>query len=242
MSEFLTSSPLPKICVPLTGENPNKVIEQLNIAVDANPDILELRGDYASISDVESIIKMPSLKNLDIPLIFTWRTENEGGHYIAQQNYLDLAHKVIDSGIASYIDVENSQSSPNKEAIITYAQKNNVGVILSYHNFSDTPDRNQLLGILKDMRSFSPTAVKIATTANSPRDTLCIFDVTLAHNTAYPEIPIISMAMGEYGTISRVGGHIFGSCLTFATVGQSSAPGQLPIDKVREVLKTVGYC
>ena len=44
------------------------------------------------------------------------------------------------------------------------------------------------------------------------------------------------MSMGELGQISRLVGGAFGSMLTFATVGESSAPGQMPIEAVRAAL------
>ena len=48
-------------------------------------------------------------------------------------------------------------------------------------------------------------------------------------------VPLVTMAMGELGVVTRVGGGVFGSTLTFAVVpdptGQEtpSAPGQPPL-------------
>jgi len=52
-------------------------------------------------------------------------------------------------------------------------------------------------------------------------------------------IPLISMSMGAYGSLTRIATFAFGSSLTFAVAGQSSAPGQIPIGVLRSVLPVV---
>ena len=49
-------------------------------------------------------------------------------------------------------------------------------------------------------------------------------------------IPLISMAMGPLGAVTRLVGGVFGSSLTFAVGAAASAPGQVPIDDLRAVL------
>jgi 3-dehydroquinate dehydratase-1 len=49
-------------------------------------------------------------------------------------------------------------------------------------------------------------------------------------------IPLITMAMGSLGVVTRVFGGMFGSALTFAAGTKTSAPGQLPIETLREIL------
>ena len=53
------------------------------------------------------------------------------------------------------------------------------------------------------------------------------------------QIPIISMSMGPYGSLTRMFGFAFGSALTFAVGQSSSAPGQVPIEDLRVVLEIV---
>ena len=50
------------------------------------------------------------------------------------------------------------------------------------------------------------------------------------------EKPLVSMAMGSIGSISRIAGENFGSSITFGTVGAASAPGQFPIGDLRTLL------
>ena len=48
--------------------------------------------------------------------------------------------------------------------------------------------------------------------------------------------PLIAISMGPLGAITRVGGELFGSCLTFGAVGQTSAPGQMDARALRGAL------
>ena len=49
--------------------------------------------------------------------------------------------------------------------------------------------------------------------------------------------PVVTMSMGPQGVISRIAGKVFGSAMTFGTVGKSSAPGQLEVEDLRTVMK-----
>jgi len=51
--------------------------------------------------------------------------------------------------------------------------------------------------------------------------------------------PVITMSMGGTGVISRLSGEVFGSALTFALAGQASAPGQIEVARLKEVLKVI---
>ena len=52
----------------------------------------------------------------------------------------------------------------------------------------------------------------------------------------HPETPVITMSMGALGAVRRLCGEAFGSAMTFANPGQASAPGQVALDIVHEVL------
>ena len=47
------------------------------------------------------------------------------------------------------------------------------------------------------------------------------------------------MSMGALGAVSRLCGETFGSAMTFANPGQASAPGQVALDVVNEVLDSL---
>ena len=47
------------------------------------------------------------------------------------------------------------------------------------------------------------------------------------------DIPVVTMSMGRLGVLSRLAGTLTGSAMTFASVGEASAPGQIPIEQMR---------
>ena len=51
------------------------------------------------------------------------------------------------------------------------------------------------------------------------------------------DIPIVTMAMGDIGGLSRIVGWAYGSVITFGQGVKSSAPGQIPIDKLKQMIK-----
>ena len=53
------------------------------------------------------------------------------------------------------------------------------------------------------------------------------------------DIPLVSMSMGAYGSVTRLFGSAFGSAMTFAIGAGSSAPGQVSIEDLSTVLGIV---
>ena len=49
-------------------------------------------------------------------------------------------------------------------------------------------------------------------------------------------IPLISMSVGPLGSVTRMVGGLFGSCLSYAVGETASAPGQIPIGDLVTVL------
>jgi 3-dehydroquinate dehydratase / shikimate dehydrogenase len=103
-------------------------------------------------------------------------------------------------------------------------------VIVSYHNFEETPD---LEAVLKNLREMHPQAhfYKIATMARSTLDSLRMLEFLQHH----PDV--IGICMGELGTITRICAPIFGVPLTYAPLCEEdkTAPGQLLVDYLCEV-------
>lgn len=63
-------------------------------------------------------------------------------------------------------------------------------------------------------------------------DVLRLMTETLRFSEEHPDVTLVTMAMGELGKITRVASDSFGSSWTFASVGETSAPGQLSLAEV----------
>ena len=107
---------------------------------------------------------------------------------------------------------------------------------MSNHDFHKTPLRKILSIACAACRIWGADLPKIAVMPQSPQDVLTLLAATLTMKEKYATRPLITMSMGKSGGVSRVTGRLFGSAMTFGTVGQASAPGQIAIAKLREVM------
>lgn len=108
-------------------------------------------------------------------------------------------------------------------------------LVASFHNFHETPPAEALVARFAAMQAAGADVVKIAVMPQSPRDVLTLLDATLTARETL-SAPVISMAMGGYGAVSRLCGWVFGSSVSFAVGEQSSAPGQVPVEDVNRVV------
>ena len=140
------------------------------------------------------------------------------------------------SGQADLLDVEVSEIS-NPSAIIRRLHDMGQHVVASKHYFSHTPADIQMQQDLTQMQQMGADIGKLAVMPHSPLDVLRLLQVTAQMQEEHPQYPLVTMAMGGLGAISRVSGQIFGSCMTFASVGKTSATGQMPLEDVKEILE-----
>ncbi len=231
---------IPKICVPLTSSDRISLLSQANLLASQPADLAEWRADlFPSILEegcLENVL--PELRNTlpYSPLLFTFRTAKEGGSMEASPNeYADLAQKAIVSGLIDLIDLELFLGEELLTPLIRLARQNGVKIILSNHDFSATPCQEDLVSRLRSMETLGADLAKIAVMPQSPEDVLTLLSATCqAHQQL--SCPIISMSMGGTGLVSRLSGEIFGSCMTFGSVGEASAPGQIPARTLKEIL------
>ena len=108
-------------------------------------------------------------------------------------------------------------------------------VVGSNHDFHGTPDKADLLYRLRRMQDMGADIPKIAVMPKCEADVITLLDATQEMYVKYADRPIITMSMGK-GVISRMCGEFFGSSMTFGAVGQVSAPGQIPVDQLSDVL------
>jgi 3-dehydroquinate dehydratase-1 len=90
--------------------------------------------------------------------------------------------------------------------------------------------------LLEQMGAGGADVVKLAVMPQNHSDVLALLTETNRFHETYPNQPLVTMSMGAIGCVSRVVGEAFGSCITFGAQGRASAPGQLPADRLSEVL------
>lgn len=232
----------PKICVPIVGETKEEILKEARaIASDSSVDIAEWRSDWFEEADdtekVTGVLKELRKELREIPLLFTFRTAKEGGRReIAVEKYVDLNKKAAKSGFADLIDAEIFMGDKPVKEIIEAAHKSGVKVIASNHDFDKTPDKKELLERLLKMQEMGADILKIAVMPKTERDVLELLLATEEMHTNYAKKPLVTMSMGGAGMVSRLCGEVFGSAITFGTMGKKSAPGQIPVRELEEIL------
>ena len=238
---------IPKICVPVTGHDAADIFALAEqIAAAGTADLVEWRVDhFAGFRDADAVkAVLIGLRDRlgNLPLLFTFRTEKEGGAApITPEAYQKLLQTAIRSGLADLVDLELSFDETAVETVIREAHASNVPVIMSCHDFAGTPSKEEILRILLRMQELGADILKIAVMPHSRRDVLTLLAATEEMFTAHANRPLITMAMGDLGVISRVSGAFFGSAVTFGAAGEglTSAPGQINAGDLAKILAWV---
>lgn len=232
----------PKICVLVMGKNKAEVLEEAKKAVDNKADLIEWRADQLTEGEFDEDFHNEILAEIrkiigDMPVIYTFRTLLEGGKEIDNEKYQDLILSVANAGITDIIDVEVFSFKLKARDIIDEIHSfTNVKVIGSYHDFEGTPDTAELVYRLSVIDNCNADILKLATMPHKKKDVMRVMTATILTYTRPNPKPIISIAMGNMGRVTRLLGEFTGSSITFASIGKSSAPGQMEIKEVREIL------
>ena len=233
----------PKICVPIVARTREEILRKARELNNQTFDLVEWRADwYENALEKEKVLKVAeSLRRVlgEKPLLFTLRTEKEGGEKaLPAEEYIELNLAVVESGFVDLIDIELFTAGEEGARVIEAAHKAQVKVIMSSHDFFKTPSREAMTGRLQKMQQMGADIPKLAVMPQSKRDLLALLEVTLEMSEAL-ECPIVTMSMSSIGMVSRLVGETFGSALTFGAVGQRSAPGQPGARELAEVLEMI---
>lgn len=233
-----------KICVPIVGTTKEEILEQTIVVKEAKPDLAELRIDYFQaahdLEQTKELLQMVRKELGSLPIIFTLRTKEEGGELsVSKEDYETLLLMAAQTGSTDLIDVELNLGEAFVKPFIQRLKKCGVFVILSNHDFEKTPNQEELLRRMRTMQKLGADIAKVATMPRSASDVLGLLEATNIMKERYADIPIVTMAMGKLGAISRVSGAVFGSGITFASVGKASAPGQIEIEELRRIMRAI---
>jgi 3-dehydroquinate dehydratase-1 len=191
--------------------------------IDRGVDIFEIRVDLFNkpIDKVIDYIKK-NKSSIQSPLLGTIREtdfnrKNRIDWYISLAKYVDC------------IDVELGM--PEWRKVADSIAGSPVKMMVSEHDFSGTPNINKLNDIIDRAIDQGAEIVKIATMANNSSDV-----TRLMRFTEDCKMPVVTMAMGDIGRISRIIAPLFGSLFTYGYLQKPLVPGQLPAIKLADAL------
>ena len=232
---------MPKICVPIVGVTKEAILDEAKAITKLPADVVEWRidwfenvFDFAALEDV-----MKGLREVlgDMPILMTFRTSKEGGEKAIEDDvYADINIKAAQTGYVDMVDVEVFTGDEIVKKIIDGAHAAGVKVVASNHDFFKTPDKDDIVGRLRKMQDLGADIPKIAVMPQNKKDVLTLLAATEEMANEYADRPIITMSMAGTGVISRLAGEVFGSALTFGAAAKASAPGQMGVQDLKQVL------
>ncbi|MTD26313.1 type I 3-dehydroquinate dehydratase [Erwinia sorbitola] len=236
----------PLICVPLIGRTLAAIGEDARQLAEIQADVIEWRADhFESVDDVNAVkAALQQIRAIlpQVPLLFTFRSKKEGGeHELSDDAYFNLNSEIARSGLVDLIDIELFNEEPRIRALVAQAHSAGVKVIMSNHDFHKTPSKTEIIARLCRMQTLGADLPKIAVMPQSPHDVLVLLDATLTMKEEHATCPLITMSMGKTGVISRLAGEVFGSAMTFGAARQASAPGQIAVQSLREMLNVLSH-
>lgn len=231
----------PAICIPNIGKTKEEILSLTQKYLELPMDIMEWRVDwFEDVEDIEKVKKvLIDMRKIlgNTPLLFTFRTQKEGGsHEMSVEQYVLLNKSVAATSLADLIDVEIFTGDESVYDMINEIHRNNCKVIASNHDFEKTPAKEVIISRLCKMQDMGADVLKIAVMPQSKKDVLTLLAATEEMVTEYAKCPVVTMSMSGLGSISRISGEVFGSCMTFGSGETASAPGQIEADKLRLLL------
>ena len=233
---------LPKICVPMVGKTIQELVEEAEFFKEIDLDVVEWRADF--FEDVVNIVKVKRALQairevlVDKPIIFTFRSAKEGGQKeVSTLLYIELNKMAAVSKLVEVIDVELFNDEKDVKELVNAAHANGVAVIISNHDFHETPEKEEIISRLRKAQDLGGDLPKIAVMPTCAKDVITLLDATRIMNENYAKGPIITMSMAGKGIISRLSGELFGSSLTFGAAKKVSAPGQISVLELRKTIQ-----
>ncbi|MDR6124813.1 3-dehydroquinate dehydratase-1 [Bacillus sp. SLBN-46] len=231
----------PKICVSMMGSSLAQLLEEAEHFKTLEADVVEWRVDFfdqvEQIDAVKEALREIRAVLSEIPLIFTFRSAKEGGEKeISTDYYFELNQSMVETGLVDLIDMELFNDEEAVKAFIEAAHRQGVYVIISNHDFHQTPPKEEIISRLCKAQELGGDIPKIAVMPTSSTDVLTLLEATNTMNEQFADRPFITMSMAGKGVISRLAGEVFGSALTFGAAKKASAPGQVPVKELRGVL------
>lgn len=228
----------PKICVPIVAENRTDIWNRAEEIASLPIDIVEWRADYYEDvfekAELSAVLKGLKARLGEKALLFTFRTKGEGGNRAIGQGTYDRLNRLAAFQGADLVDVEAYLPGERAEEI-KELHKEGCRVIASSHDFQKTPLVEEMTERLRYMEELGADAAKLAVMPLGRQDVLNLLQASIKADEEL-SIPVITMSMGQQGVVSRICGRFSGSAMTFAAVGDASAPGQISAEQMMRIL------
>ncbi|MBQ3399426.1 MAG: type I 3-dehydroquinate dehydratase [Synergistaceae bacterium] len=242
---------VPKTIVPIVAKTKADILAKAKEITQLPADLVEWRADfYEDLFHTPKLLE--TLKELrgvlgNTPILFTIRTKPEGGEVKPTFSDYQAANKAVaQSGDADLVDVEmfwgitdwNAPASNYSAKLVEEIHKAGCLVVGSRHNFSATPSKGEIVTTLKNQKAAGADMPKAAVMPKSKEDVIAVIAASVEFGND-ADRPFLTISMGPLGMMSRVACELSGSCMTFGAAGQVSAPGQIQVGELKDMLTKI---
>lgn len=222
-----------KYCLPIIKSKSSEVVSLIKETQDQF-DYFEIWLDY--IQDLRLDFINDIRNQFGDKLIFLFRRQNLETPKMDFKKRKDIMDAI--SKTDCFLDLDISQ----KKELVHLKKNSQTRLLLSYHNYNETPDDEKLKEIISLMKKSNPDIYKISTFCKSDSDAIRLID--LLSKLKENNLKCIVLGMGQNGIITRIAGALLGNEINFAPLSleDKSASGQLAKPQLENILKKIRLC
>ncbi|MFX0032968.1 MAG: type I 3-dehydroquinate dehydratase [Candidatus Hodarchaeota archaeon] len=240
------------ISIPIKNDNFIEIKTLVDKALTFNPAFIEFRFDYINKLEYLTEKFVRQIKDLienQAYCIFTLRHDSEGGRNKIEKSHRIEKLEVLIGSQPDFLDIEMNSDLDTLRCIINLSYMKKVNLIFSYHNLEETPDyeivkeiilRFEETVIKNRMNEFDilgKSVYKLIFTAQNFEDN--ITPLKLCQDLSRNNKKVISFCMDYLGILSRLMCVKLGSFLTYATLEEQTAPGQIYVKTMQELYELI---
>lgn len=200
-------------------------------------DIIELRIDqWTDVTGVKQVINELKELPFEFKVLITYRSNSQGGKgHVNEMEYQNVIQKLINESGYEMLDIEwdDKKDKNTYLSFINKAHQKGIQVVLSHHNFNETPSLEELKFTYYKMHQFESDYLKVAVMPNDEKDVLHLLEAVKDSADALNQ-HIIGIAMSDIGIVSRTAQGVFGGTVSYGCLNEPQAPGQIHIEELKK--------
>lgn len=236
------------ICAVIPVTSQNNVKSQIQMALKCKSNFIEYRFDYVqNVNEInrDLLKRIKDLTPRNLSLIFTFRDFTEGGRQDLNLDQKKIVMNELFKAQPDFIDIEMYSKNNLLHLANDLAVDNNVELIFSNHNFKSTNTLQKSIDLIKAFEEkleglnfnnslLKDSVYKLIYTANRFSDNF--IPLELCNYYKNQKKKIISFCMGDLGIFSRIYCLKAGAFLTYGSMEETTAPGQIKIEELRKII------
>ena len=224
-----------KVCLPICVSSFKEVVSLIN-KESAHFDYFEIWLDYLVDFEIEKLLHLIDQypgrllllfrrKNLEPTVVPQMQRRTVIENCSEKEVFIDFDITVQLDDLDSYMEIKSNSSK--------------MKLIVSYHNYDQTPAESELHVLLSKMIQYEPEIVKFSCFCKEKNDALLLLSFLSDIKKESLVSKAIVLGMGEFGLPTRILGSYFGNEFTFVASDSSekTAEGQLKLSELREFEK-----